>query len=202
VLQAIAEDDGVTQRRMAQGSSVALGLVNSYLKRCVRKGLVKVKQAPPNRYLYYLTPKGFAEKSRLTAEFFTSSFRFYREASGSCARALEALRGRGYREVSFSGLSELAEIATVRAAETSMTVIGIFAPRAGRESVSGVKVYEDPRALADLSGASRHPGWLLTETNEPGIRYRELLDAFPVEAIEVPDILRSVVPEHFERRVG
>jgi len=28
---------------------------------------MKIKQAPANRYVYYLTPKGFAEKSRLTA---------------------------------------------------------------------------------------------------------------------------------------
>ena len=60
-------DDGAqSQRRIAEELGIALGLVNAYLKRCVKKGLVKVSQAPARRYAYYLTPQGFAEKSRLT----------------------------------------------------------------------------------------------------------------------------------------
>ena len=62
-------DDGAqSQRRIAEELGIALGLVNAYLKRCIKKGLVKVSQAPARRYAYYLTPEGFAEKSRLTVE--------------------------------------------------------------------------------------------------------------------------------------
>jgi len=40
-------DDGAqSQRRIAEDLGIALGLVNAYLKRCVKKGLVKVRQAP------------------------------------------------------------------------------------------------------------------------------------------------------------
>jgi DNA-binding MarR family transcriptional regulator len=74
LLEAIEEKSDVTQRRLARELGVALGLANSYLKRCERKGLVKIHKAPANRYLYYLTPKGFAEKSRLTAEYLSASF--------------------------------------------------------------------------------------------------------------------------------
>ena len=44
------------------------------------KGLVKMSQVPLNRYAYYLTPQGFAEKSRLTAEYLSVSFNFFRRA--------------------------------------------------------------------------------------------------------------------------
>jgi len=64
ILQTIDEHNDVTQRHLADNLGVALGLANSYLKRCVKMGLVKIHQAPANRYLYYLTPKGFAEKSK------------------------------------------------------------------------------------------------------------------------------------------
>ena len=64
ILEKIEKDDNLTQRHLADSLGVALGLANSYMKRCVRKGLVKVHQAPANRFLYCLTPKGFAEKSR------------------------------------------------------------------------------------------------------------------------------------------
>lgn len=56
ILQAIEARSDMTQRHLADGMGVAIGLANSYLKRCVRKGLVKITQAPANRYLYYLTP--------------------------------------------------------------------------------------------------------------------------------------------------
>ena len=62
ILQAIENKKDVTQRHLANRLDVALGLANSYLKRCVRKGLVKIQQAPANRYFYYLTPMGFSEK--------------------------------------------------------------------------------------------------------------------------------------------
>ena len=78
ILAAIEARSDVTQRHLARTMGIALGLTNSYLKRCVRKGLVKIHQAPANRYLYYLTPKGFAEKSRLTARYLSVSFAFYR----------------------------------------------------------------------------------------------------------------------------
>ena len=37
------------------------------------KGLVKIKNLPKNRYLYYLTPEGFTERTKLTAEYLKSS---------------------------------------------------------------------------------------------------------------------------------
>ena len=80
LLSAVEANSALTQRSVASDLGIALGLANAYLKRCVRKGLVKVKQVPANRYSYYLTPKGFAEKSRLTAEYLSISFNFFRSA--------------------------------------------------------------------------------------------------------------------------
>ena len=42
---------------------MALGLTNAYLKRCIRKGFIKVTQIPANRYAYYLTPRGLQKKA-------------------------------------------------------------------------------------------------------------------------------------------
>ena len=80
LLNAVHDNSVASQRSMADTLDIALGLANAYLKRCVKKGLIKVRQAPANRYAYYLTPKGFTEKSRLTAEFLTQSFHLFRRA--------------------------------------------------------------------------------------------------------------------------
>ena len=66
LLESVERDGAQSQRRIAADLGIALGLVNAYVKRCVRKGLLKVSEAPARRYVYYLTPQGFAEKSKLT----------------------------------------------------------------------------------------------------------------------------------------
>src|SRR6202046_5507378 len=85
LLNSVERDGGQSQRRLASELGIALGLVNAYLRRCVKKGLVKVTEAPARRYAYYLTPHGFAEKSRLTVEYLGISFSFFRQARADCA---------------------------------------------------------------------------------------------------------------------
>jgi hypothetical protein len=82
LLDAIGRTDQHTQRSLAGRLNIALGLTNALLKRCVAKGLVKIQNAPARRYAYYLTRKGFAEKSRLVAEYLTVSLAFFRRARG------------------------------------------------------------------------------------------------------------------------
>ncbi len=71
-------------RRMATEPVVAVGLVHAYFNCCIRKGLVAVTQAQCRRYAYYLTPLDSLEKSRLSIEHVTSSFRFFREGKLDC----------------------------------------------------------------------------------------------------------------------
>ena len=84
LLDSLESDGERSQRRIASELGIALGLVNAYLKRCVKKGLIKVHDAPARRYAYYLTPKGFAEKSRLTVQYLSNSFSFFRLAKSDC----------------------------------------------------------------------------------------------------------------------
>ena len=97
VLDVVENDPAVTQRSVANELGIALGLANAYLKRCVRKGLIKVGQVPTRRYAYFLTPQGFAEKSRLTFEYMSHSFALFRRAKADCSAALERARARGAR---------------------------------------------------------------------------------------------------------
>src|SRR5215468_1944263 len=73
LLESVERNGAQSQRHIAAELGIALGLVNAYLGRCVKKGLVKVHNAPARRYAYYLTPQGFAEKSRLTVQFLSDS---------------------------------------------------------------------------------------------------------------------------------
>lgn len=134
ILQAIENKKDVTQRHLANSLDIALGLANSYLKRCVHKGLVKIQQVPANRYLYYLTPKGLAEKSRLTAEYLTTSFDFYRRAGQSLTNIYNECEQKGVQKILFCGASELAEIGFLRAQEHKIEIVGTFDPESATQS--------------------------------------------------------------------
>jgi DNA-binding MarR family transcriptional regulator len=110
-------DDERSQRHIAAELGIARGLVNAYLNRCVKKGLVKVHDAPTRRYAYYLTPHGFAEKSRLTVRYRSNSFSFFRLVKADCARVLDAAKANGFGRLVLAGKSDLAEIAILCGAE-------------------------------------------------------------------------------------
>ncbi len=183
ILEAIDQSSNVTQRTLARRTGVALGLTNLYLKRCVRKGLIKIQQAPANRYLYYLTPKGFAEKSRLTAKYLSYSFGFYRRASTSCLEALEHCKRQDWQRVVFCGASELAEIASLRAQELDLDVVAVCDPEyAGRVFVGKV-------VAGSLEECGAFDACLLTDLRDPRRSYEALSGDVDEERLLVPDIL-------------
>lgn len=134
------EDGATSQRRIAADLGIALGLVNAYLKRCIKKGLVKVGEAPARRYAYYLTPQGFSEKSRLTVEYLSSSFSFFRHAKADCAQVFETAQTGGYIRLVLAGKSDLAEIAILCAVEAVVTIVAIVDPHSEDAQFLGVDV--------------------------------------------------------------
>lgn len=183
ILEAIDAKSDITQRYLAGHMGVALGLANSYLKRCVNKGLVKIKQAPANRYLYYLTPKGFAEKGRLTASYLSYSFSFYRSASESCAELLSLSVERGYTRLGLYGHSDLAEIAAFRAIE-----FGIEIPCLVHTGAGSVKLLDIP-VVRTLSAAPEVDAWLFTELRDPAPQLKDLSAKAGRDKVLVPSIL-------------
>lgn len=183
LLEAIGRQNDFSQRSLAQQMGVALGLANSYLKRCVRKGFIKIQQAPANRYLYYLTPHGFAEKSRLTARFLAVSFVFYRKASESCLQVFQECRARGWQRIVLCGVSDLAEIAVVRGAEMDMRIVGVFDPKSDSKRLVHRPVW---RQWDDVQA---HDVCVLTDLAAPLETYGFLRGQVSQERVLVPAIL-------------
>ena len=140
LLDSIARDGAQSQRKLASDLGIALGLVNAYVKRCVKKGLLKIAQVPPRRYAYYLTPHGFTEKTRLTVEYLSSSFSFFRHAREDCAWVLKIAHARGWNRVALLGVSDLAEIATICAIEQSIAVVAVVDAKSGNDRFVGAPV--------------------------------------------------------------
>jgi len=173
LLTSVERDSGITQRRLARDLGIALGLANAYLRRCVRKGLVKMRQVPLNRYAYYLTPQGFAEKSRLTSEYLSVSFDFFRRARSECTLLLGECADRGWRKVVLYGAGELAEIAVLSARETAIEVVCVVDPTQAGHRCAGLTVVADLVAAEACCGG-RLDGVILTDTQAPQARFDEV----------------------------
>ncbi len=183
ILETIEKQDNLTQRHLANNLGVALGLANSYMKRCVRKGLIKVHQAPANRFLYYLTPKGFAEKSRLTAKYLSTSFDFYRRSGDSLAKAFRLCEEQNKTSILLCGVSELAEIASLRSYEHEIDIVGVFDPYSKKENLLHLQVWHS------LDDADNYDACLVTSLKD-AVSFVELLrQQINEDDILIPSIL-------------
>ena len=83
VLRKIKSNPNSSQRELASELGFSLGKLNYCLKALSQKGLIKIKnfQKNPNKigYAYVLTPKGLAEKTKLTLNFMRRKMKEYDE---------------------------------------------------------------------------------------------------------------------------
>ena len=83
ILRKIKKKPESTQRELAEDLGMSLGKLNYCLKALQSKGLIKLENFKKNpkkvNYLYILTPKGLAEKTKLTINFMKRKMREYDE---------------------------------------------------------------------------------------------------------------------------
>ena len=187
LLEHIEADQSVTQDRFAKRIGIAKGLANSYFNRCLQKGWIKLRQVPKQRFLYYLTPKGFAEKARLSAEFLTSSYKFYRGARADLGALMGEAARQGHKRVVVLGAGELAEIAAIVSEEASLEVIGFVASNSTRTRIAGRPVVA---AWSDIEGAD---GAFLATIEDARAVYESFRQLEPTVTVFVPRQLQGLV---------
>ena len=83
VLRKIKNKPDSTQRELAKELGFSLGKLNYCLKALKAKGLIKMKNFEKNphkiNYIYVLTPRGIAQKAKLTLNFMKQKMKEYDE---------------------------------------------------------------------------------------------------------------------------
>lgn len=179
VLDAVERDPALTQRSVARELNIALGLANAYLRRCVRKGLIKVRQVPRRRYAYYLTPQGFAEKTRLTATYLSVSFSFFRKAREQCGELFQTAAKRGHRRLVLLGDGDLAEIATLVSRDNAVEIAAVVPAAADAEALR-----------AAISSLERVDGSVITTLVDPRAAFDVAVAVFGADCVYAPPLLR------------
>ncbi len=149
LLEAIAEDKPTSQRELSDTLQISLGLVNSFIKRLVKKGYCKVTTIPRNRVKYILTPAGAVEKTRLTYEYIYSSYHYFKTARNRLHNLYAALESEGTTRVVFYGAGELADIALLSMAGTDIRLIDVVDPAKAGETFAHFVV----KATSELKNA-------------------------------------------------
>lgn len=185
----LEKGEPISQREIAGRLGIALGLVNSYLKSLVKKGLVQVKAYPRNRFAYLLTPKGLAEKSHLAYLHLSNYHKLYRVTRQDSLALFHGLRERGVKSVRFCGVEYLTEIIYLSLCEAGLELTLVMDDEEGegflgRPVVSldeGIRVDGGPIVITCLPRAQqltsrlRELGVEEDEIYAPKYRYEDLL---------------------------
>ena len=83
ILRTVNNNPETSQRKLANDLGFSLGKLNYCLNALKAKGLIKMKNFGKNphkiNYIYVLTPRGIAEKAKLTLNFMKQKMREYDE---------------------------------------------------------------------------------------------------------------------------
>ena len=184
VLNVVEKNSHVTQRDVAKDIGIALGLTNAYLKRCIKKGLIKVQQVPANRYAYFLTPKGFSEKSRLTAEYLSQGFQFFRAARTQLMEIFETCQNKNWHNIALHGLTDISEIAVLSAQNFEVNIVAIVDKSSSLAEYLGIPILDSIEKLGVVDAI------VITDVGDPDASLKYLSGIYPGPQLFVPEILR------------
>ena len=173
ILTAIGEGEPLTQRVLAKRLDVALGLTNLYMKRLAKKGFIKIREFPRKpaarkRLRYLLTPRGMAEKTRLTYEHMAYWASLYGRARRTLRDGLAPFLARGMKRIALYGTGEPAELAYLTLREFGLEPVGVFDKSAGGKFLG--QAVGDYRALV----ADNVDGIILATFDRPDAWVAEL----------------------------
>ena len=100
----------INQRKLARELGISLGLTNTYFQRVLKKGWVRAKKVKPRRWLYFLTPQGALEKSRLSLSYMHRTLESFRELKNKGDEHLRILSEKGVIGIHLCGEDDLTEI--------------------------------------------------------------------------------------------
>jgi DNA-binding Lrp family transcriptional regulator len=125
LLEELEKNPIVSQRELSHKFGIALGVTNACLKRMARKGWIRIRDLNPRKIGYYLTPKGFVEKTRLTIHLISFRVQHYSELKKVIANKFLEMQHDGRQRVVFYGVSDEMEVAYITLQGVNLKLVGI-----------------------------------------------------------------------------
>ena len=125
LLEELERNPIVSQRELSHKFGIALGLTNACLKRMARKGLIRIRGLNHRKIGYYLTPKGFAEKAKLSFHLISYIVQHYSELKKIISQRLLEMQAEGLQRIVFYGVSDEMEVAYITLQGVNLKLAGI-----------------------------------------------------------------------------
>ena len=125
LLQELEKNPIVSQRDLSHKFGIALGVTNACLKRMARRGWIRIMNLDHRRIGYYLTPKGLAEKTKLTLRLVSWTMQHYSTLKDIIGERLLEMQNKGVERIVFYGVSDEMEIAYVTLQGSNLKLVGI-----------------------------------------------------------------------------
>lgn len=141
IFDIIEQNPRTSQHQITVHSGLTTGLVHSFMKRIINKGWVHAKQVNAKRWLYFMTPEGFVEKSRLTMNYLSRTLSVYRSTHNTIQEQLNICYENRWLRLVVAGGNELAEITALNIkAVLELTLVAIVADTKGQKIIAGETV--------------------------------------------------------------
>lgn len=125
LLQELEKNPIVSQRELSNKFGIALGVTNACLKRMVRRGWIRITSLNHHKIGYFLTPKGFAEKAKLTLHLISWTVQHYSTLKDIIGVKLLEMQNKGVERIVFYGVSDEMEIAYITLQGLNLKLVGI-----------------------------------------------------------------------------
>ncbi|MBF0289386.1 MAG: hypothetical protein HQM14_16335 [SAR324 cluster bacterium] len=113
LFEKVEKNHSINQRQLAKELDISLGLTNAFIQRVLQKGWMRAKQVSPRRWIYFLTPQGALEKSRLTGSYLKRSVFYFQDLKRRVNDKLEELSAQGVKGLHIYGKGDLTEVVSL-----------------------------------------------------------------------------------------
>jgi predicted transcriptional regulator len=100
----------VTQASLSKRLGIAVGSVNWYIKRLIKRGYVKVSHLDRTRLQYDLTPEGMSVFTERAMQYAKDSLTIYKSFRQKAKVVVAELKARGISQVYLDGNDEIMDI--------------------------------------------------------------------------------------------
>ncbi len=125
LLEELEKNPVISQRELSHKFGIALGVTNACLKRMTRRGWIRMMNLNHHKIGYFLTPKGFSEKARLSLHLISWTVQHYCTLKDIIGKRLLEMQNKGIERIVFYGVSDEMEIAYVTLQGVNLKLIGI-----------------------------------------------------------------------------
>jgi DNA-binding MarR family transcriptional regulator len=186
LLQELEKNPIISQRELSHKFGIALGVINACLKRMVRRGWIRITGFNHHKIGYYLTPKGFAEKARLSLHLISWTVQHYSALKDIIGRKFLEIQNRGIERIVFYGVSDEMEVAYITLQGVNLELVGIVEDEdkmINKKEIFGFKL----RDMSEIE-TMKPDAVLITSLTNQKEREEKLRKLIDVQKVKIYDI--------------